>query len=302
MVPSFIATLLFAFSVVAAGRSAAILGSNTANFWRLVVATVVLGLWAHLAGLGLGGGALGWFLLSGAVGFGIGDFALFQMLPRLGPRLSCLMINCLAAPFAAGVEWGWLGTRLSAIQLLWGGVILIGVGFSMMPEAHVPIPRRRRLVGIVFGLVAAFGQGFGAVLARRAYAVVADHGSYVDGGTAAYQRILGGLAVIALPSAWFWWRARDRERSEGGTVSDQDRSIATRWVVLNALAGPALGVAFFQWALQTTPSGIVLSITAMSPLAVIPLAFWLDGDRPGWRSLVGGILAVAGVIGLTMAR
>ena len=38
-----------------------------------------------------------------------------------------------------------------------------------------------------------FGQGYGAVLSRKAYAVAAAAGNRVDGGTAAYQRILGGL-------------------------------------------------------------------------------------------------------------
>jgi drug/metabolite transporter (DMT)-like permease len=41
---------------------------------------------------------------------------------------------------------------------------------------------------------------------------------------------------------------------------------------------------------------------ATTPLVVVPLAYLFDGDRPGKRSLVGGVVAVAGVIGLTQAR
>jgi drug/metabolite transporter (DMT)-like permease len=71
-------------------------------------------------------------------------------------------------------------------------------------------------------------------------------------------------------------------------------------VLLNALAGPTLGVACFQWALRSTPSGIVLPIVATTPLAVIPFTYYLENDRPGIRSLAGGALAVAGVAGLTL--
>lgn len=203
MPAAFIATFLFALSVIAASRSVRLLGGNAANFWRLVVAAVVLGLWAHTLGQGLGGAAFGWFFVSGVIGFGIGDFALFQCIPRLGARLSSLMINCLSAPFGALIEWLWLDTRLSGPQLLCGVVILAGVGLSLAPERHLPIPLRRRLIGIAFGLVAGFGQGYGAVLTRKAYEVAAAAGQNVDGITAAYERILGGLALIGVPTLWW---------------------------------------------------------------------------------------------------
>ncbi len=303
MAAAFIATFLFALSVIAASRSVRLLGGNAANFWRLVVAAFVLGLWAHTLGEGLGGVAFGWFFVSGVIGFGLGDFALFQCLPRLGPRLSSLMINCLSAPFGAVIEWLWLGTRLSAAQVLCGVVILTGVALSLAPERQFPIPLRRRLAGVVFGVIAGFGQGYGAVLTRKAYTVAAAAGQNVDGVTAAYERILGGLALILLPTLWWLWRERARLRDERRPpLSQSERRRAAGWVTANALAGPAIGVAFYQWALKTTPSGIVLPITAMAPLMVIPFTYVLDGDRPGWRSLVGAVVAVAGVVGLTLVR
>jgi drug/metabolite transporter (DMT)-like permease len=74
------------------------------------------------------------------------------------------------------------------------------------------------------------------------------------------------------------------------------------WVLFNALAGPTIGVGCYQWALATTGSGLVLPIVATTPIVVIPFAYLLDGDRPGPRSIVGGLIAVAGAIGLTLAR
>jgi len=71
-------------------------------------------------------------------------------------------------------------------------------------------------------------------------------------------------------------------------------------VVVNTLGGPVLGVGCYQWALSTTPSGIVLPIVATLPLVVIPFAWRLEGDRPGGRSIIGGIIAVTGVIALTL--
>jgi len=303
MLSAFIAACLFSASVIAASRSARLLGGQWANFWRVVVAVVLLGLWAHSLGRGLGGGAFLWFFLSGCVGFGFGDMALFQALPRLGPRLSSLMINCLAAPFAAAIEWAWLGTQLSVLQSLCGLLILAGVALALLPERDQPVAKGSHAAGIWFGVVAGVGQGYGAVLSRKAYAVAALAGEQVDGGTAAYQRILGGFAIVLIPVLWSVFR-----RAFKPVASDRDRRVpgrqaaAVKWVLLNALTGPTVGVAFYQWALKSTPSGIVLPITAMTPLLVIPFTYWFEGDRPGGRSLAGALAAVLGVIGLTLVR
>jgi len=57
-----------------------------------------------------------------------------------------------------------------------------------------------------------------------------------------------------------------------------------------------------QWALETTPTGIVLAIIAITPIVVIPLALVFEGERPSPHSIAGGALAVLWVIGLTLSR
>jgi drug/metabolite transporter (DMT)-like permease len=161
--------------------------------------------------------------------------------------------------------------------------------------------------GIILGVVAALGQGLGAVVSRKAYAVVEHGGMTIDGLTAAYQRILGGLIFAALPTVWLMSRAgapaSETNMAQNPTPGAVQKLRKTWWwILLNSLAGPTLGVGCYQWGLQHSPSGVVLPIVATTPLVVVPLAYLFDGDRPGKRSLVGGVVAVAGVIGLTQAR
>jgi len=55
-----------------------------------------------------------------------------------------------------------------------------------------------------------------------------------------------------------------------------------------------------QWALKTNTTGIVLPVIAITPIVIIPFARYMEGERPTIRSLIGGGIAVAGVVGLTL--
>ncbi|MFA5264632.1 MAG: hypothetical protein WC378_12495 [Opitutaceae bacterium] len=54
--------------------------------------------------------------------------------------------------------------------------------------------------------------------------------------------------------------------------------------------------------LFTTPSAIVLPIVACTPLVIVPLSYWIEGEHPTKRSLLGGVVAVGGAIALALAR
>jgi drug/metabolite transporter (DMT)-like permease len=302
MLASLLTTVLFAVSAVTGARTTRLLGSLEANFWRLIVATSLLAVWAHTCGQGIRGPAFPLLLLSGAIGFGLGDIALYQAYARIGSRLSILLTQCLAAPIGAAIEWLWLGTTLTIPQLSWAVMILSGVALAIMPHEKENYSATDRATGLFFGIIAALGQAGGAVISRKAFAVAAAAQFPIDGLTAAYQRILAGLVVGC--GVYFLSRHRTirllaNDGSQTGSSLAAKWRQAGPWVLANSLAGPALGVGCYQWALATTPTGIVLPIVATTPLAVIPMAFVLEKERPTIRSLIGGGLAVLGAIGLS---
>jgi drug/metabolite transporter (DMT)-like permease len=297
MPASFLTTIFFSFSVIFAARTAKLVGGPAANLGRICVAAVLLAAWAHIHGAGVHGASFPWFFLSGVIGFGLGDMALFGALPRIGPRLAILLTQCLAAPIAAAAEWAWLGTTLHATDLACAAVILAGVAIALAPDHGVDVDRRTFWIGALFGACSALGQAGGAVVSRKANAVAALTHFPIDGGTAAYQRILGG--VLLTVAAFFLTRKmRDTD------VARPTGSWRKAWplIVANALAGPSIGVGCYQWALSTTPSGIVLPIVATSPLVTIVLSFFLDGMRPTRRAVLGGLLAVGGAAALKLAH
>ena len=46
----------------------------------------------------------------------------------------------------------------------------------------------------------------------------------------------------------------------------------------------------------------MLPIVATAPLVIVPMSYWFENERPSRRSLVGGVIAVTGVVALTLAR
>ncbi|MBS33538.1 MAG: hypothetical protein CMO68_03930, partial [Verrucomicrobiales bacterium] len=240
MTAAILATLLFSLSAVSGKRLSHHISGVEANFWRFLLAAFLLGAYAHSFGLGLGGGALGMFFISGIIGFGVGDYGLFRAYPILGSRLTMVMTQCLAAPFAASIEWLWMGETLSLGQVLAGTAILVGVALALAPSETTDVDRKHWKAGILWGLMSAFGQGFGAVLSRKALLVV-EAGVTVDGLSQAYQRVLGGLTVMAVLLLFRKMRLRN-----GATIRTEvaltpvTMKLLVALIVANTLCGPTL--------------------------------------------------------------
>jgi drug/metabolite transporter (DMT)-like permease len=306
MFAAFLCTILFSLSAVSGHRSARRIGGTEANFWRVTVAALFLGLWAFSFGTGLQGGALPLFLLSGVAGIGVGDVAFFQALPRLGARRTSLLAQCLTPPSAALLEYLWLGTKLTPTQIACGAVILAGVALAVAPTDRSENTRRELTVGTVFCALSAFGVALGAVLSRKAYEVTHTFHQPIDPGTAGLQRVLGGLML-----AGFWLLVAKQQvlklqkQAPPELVAETARQkwrAVWFWVLLNGLAGQTIGVTCMQWALETTPTGLVLAIISTTPIMLIPVAFLFEGEVPTRRAVVGGVIAVGGTIALTLAK
>ena len=300
MFAALLTTFCFAASAILARRSTGMLGSQSANLARQLVALVLLGIWAHFFGQGIRGPGLLMFLFSGILGFGLGDIALFEALPRLGAGLTVLIVQCLAVPIGAMTEWLWLGTRITPTQMVSAAVILAGVVLAVAPERESLIPKGHRIAGVVFAIIGAFGQALGAVVSRQGFLLDHKIGLQLDGPTSAYQRLLGGIVCVALlasvTSKVRRWRNPSADR-QGLPWRD-----AMPWIIGNAMAGPVFGVALYQWGLRDSPSAIVLSIVSTTPLAVMMISFVFEKTRPTPRALVGSLLAVLGVVALVYGR
>jgi drug/metabolite transporter (DMT)-like permease len=307
MIGALLNALMFGITPVCAGRAIRLIGFVRANLLRLLIAFIVMGVWAFVAGQGLKG-QVGLLFLAGAVGFGIGGLTLLAALPRLGAPLTSLIEESGAAPVAALIAWVWYADTLRNDQILWCAVVLAGVVVGLVPYIRERAHGKGVLLGIGLAVTAAIAQGFSLAATREAILLSKVAHQPFDVPTAAFQRLAGGLLVavaVFLVARIIWQRRWGFTGRDGGIREVLSREngagIAGRplfWVGLNSLFGPILGVSAAIWAQQSLPSGEVQSIVATAPLISIPFARWLEGHTPPRLYYVGAAIAIAGLVGI----
>jgi drug/metabolite transporter (DMT)-like permease len=285
------AAFFYAWSVTCARRSSAHHGPDLANLGRLLVAVVFIGLFVAFSDRHPFCAGWEWLILGGVLGLGIGDIALFHALPRIGVGLTMLLTQCLAAPFALILEYEALGHSPNGAQMLAALVILIGVGVALgAPAEGDPADRR---TGVWLGVLSALGQACGAVSTPLTVEACKQAGEVIpDGFAQAFVRLLGGLPVVLLFLLW----ASRKEGLFAKIRRPYAFASAPWWMLMNGIAGPALGVACYQWALTQHPAALVLSVVALTPLIGLIMQWAIEGQRPSWRLWLGGAIAIIGVI------
>lgn len=227
--------------------------------------------------------------LSGVIGILLGDTLNFAAVGRLGPRRAGA-IFALNAPLAALLSWLVLGERLGGQAAAGIAVTVAGVALAILGRppsgAHRLEEIRGRLpIGVLLGLGAALGQAVGALIARPWMAGGLDPyvGSLVRVGASG---LVMGL-VAGLPLA----------PPRPGKITGPTLMVTA----LTALIGLLLGMTLFLYALQGSETGIIATLSATSPVIILPLIWLRTGQRPSATSWAGATLAVAG-LGLIFTR
>lgn len=292
MFAAVLTAFFFACSGICGQRSATALGSLRANMIRLAIAMMMLAaLAAIMAPVPVSSPAIPWLLVSGLIGFGAGDISLFLAYPHLGARLTLLVNLCAAPVFGTLGEWLLTGDKPGAVQAGCCAVIILGVVIALGQQIRLPrAAGARPVIGLIAAVAAGAGQGLGATFTRVAKSRALAAGDHFTGISEACVRVVPGFALSAL----VWWLASRAGRRLASLPAGHRRW--SWWVAGAALFGPVLGVSCFQWALGQASSAVVLSITATTPIIVIPMSAYMDGDRPGVITLAGSVIAVTGVI------
>ncbi|MEO8242952.1 MAG: DMT family transporter [bacterium] len=221
--------------------------------------------------------------LSGVVGILLGDTLNFAAVGRIGPRRAGA-IFALNAPMAALLGWAVLGEQLVlqavlGILMTAGGVALAILGRPRSNAHRLETLSGTLLLGVLFGLGAALGQAAGSLIARPLM-----HGG-MDPYLASLFRVgASGLAMALL--------AATPVGPPAPKVISGNILILT---AATAIIGLLIGMTLFLYALQGSQTGIIATLSATSPVIILPLLWLRTRQRPSALSWAGAALAICGL-------
>lgn len=221
--------------------------------------------------------------VSGVIGILIGDTFNYAAIQRIGPRRTGA-VYALNAPMAAVLSWLLLGETLGLQAIAGIALTACGVATAIMGRPRSDAHRFEALqgtliTGLLLGLGAALGQAIGALIARPVMTSGIDpyFGSLLRVGAS-------GLAMGVIATTRFAPAA-----PKTITPKNMVMTLAT------AVVGLLIGMTLFLYALQGSKTGIIATLSATSPVIILPMIWLRTKQRPSGLSWLGAALAVVGL-------
>ncbi len=223
-----------------------------------------------------------WLALSGFIGLVLGDGLLFEAFVLIGARLSMLMMS-LVPIISTILAWIFLNEILDlfeviAILMTVGGIIW--VIFERNHRGNLA-ESRNYLLGILCALGGALGQAFALITAKKGLA-------------GDFPALSANLIRVLTATVFFWMIALVQGRAVSNFAFWANRT--ARWAIIGgSIFGPFLGIWLSMIAIKYAHIGIASTLMALPPIFLLPISYWIFKERHSWRTIVGTVLAVAGV-------
>ncbi len=223
-----------------------------------------------------------WLLVSGLLGFVLGDMFLFEAFVEIGSRISLLIMSA-APPLTALVSFIIMGERISILGLI--GMLITMIGICIVILSRNPNEKKvefnRPIKGIVFASLGALGQALGLIFSKFGM------GSYSPLAATQIRLVSAFVAYVIIITMRKKW-------PEIKAAFDDKKAI---WEIsIGAIFGPFIGVTMSLIALQYTEAGIVSSISSVSPIIIIPASIMIFKEKVLPKEIIGALVSIVGVI------
>jgi drug/metabolite transporter (DMT)-like permease len=260
-------------------------GSVAVNIIRLVMAVLLLGAFSWFnRGMFFPMDASAytwyWLILSGLVGFVIGDLFLFEAFTLIGSRLSMLIMT-MVPPITATLGWMLMDELMSILNIMGMLMTISGIALVIFQKhdskgAKISYPVK----GLLFAFLGAVGQASGYVLSKYGM------GDY-DPFAATQIRVMAGIFGFTILISFF-----RRWKSVFAAVQEK-KPMALMFI--GAVFGPFIGVSLSLLAAQNTTTGVAATIMAITPILIIPPTLIFFKQPVSWKEIIGATISVAGV-------
>ncbi|MFZ1236185.1 MAG: DMT family transporter [Prevotella sp.] len=239
--------------------------------------------------------AWGLLLLSGFIGYFLGDWCLFNSYLTIGSRFGQLFMT-LAPMFAAISAWVFIGQTLSWLNLLAMAVTMLGIAISILNKGEGnTVSLQLPIKGVLYGIGAGMGQGVGLVISKiglDAYtanvpSAVLPHIEHYLPFSANMIRCLAGLVCYSL------WLVASRQSHRMSEPLHFNKG--TLALLVAVFSGPVIGVGFSLMAVQYTAAGIASTLMATTPIIILLPSHYLFHQKITFKVVIGAVISVIGV-------
>ena len=250
-----------------------------------------------------------WLVISGIVGYTIGDYCLMQGYIMIGSRFGQLFMT-LSAPTAAIVGWLLLGENMSTLAIIGMFVTLCGIAISILSKPQnghfqTKLPSK----GIFFAVMAGVCQGVGLVISKMGmehyYTSLQIHGLTPD-FTPSYALVplplnisipfaatmIRGMIGLAGFLLLLFLCSKDAILQLRHAIADRKAMWAA---ALSMLFGPFLGVSLSLLATLYTSTGIAQTLFALTPVLIIAPYALIHKQKISVKEVIGTLITMVGV-------
>jgi drug/metabolite transporter (DMT)-like permease len=223
------------------------------------------------------------------VGLAIGDYFSFASFAILGARLGSIFAT-LSPAFVFIIATLFIDEKLNMFGILGIAITLLGVTMVVLSK-HESMNFQKTEFGsykrgLIFGVLSALCQSIGVVLSK--YSFENQHVE-ISSAHASFIRMIGAtvaayIAVIALGKFSYINKPLLENKNNG-----------LKFVFLGTLCGPVVGMMCSMYALSHIDASVAQTIFSLVPVFVLFLNYLFYKEKISMRSLIGAIVAIAGV-------
>ena len=221
--------------------------------------------------------------ISGIVGLVLGDSFLFKAFTMIGTRLSMLLMS-LTPAMSAILAYFFLDERIVMLGIIGMIITLFGIVLVVFDRKDKgDAAHSKRGLGIVYGILGAFGQAVGMIFAKLAF-----EESNINGFLATFVRLFSA-AILILPVSILLRRYKNPIKLYS---ADRKGLILTFG---GTFFGPFLGITLSLISIANTSVGIASTLMATVPVIMLPIGKFVFKDQITIKAVIGAVIAVAGI-------
>jgi len=223
-----------------------------------------------------------WMLLSGLVGFVIGDLLLFEAFILIGARIS-MLIYASVPPLSGLLAYLFLGESMTHIQILGMFITLSGISLVILDKKGEGGRFRFRhpLLGILLAFGGAIGQAAGYVIGKHG---MGDFDPFAANQIRLIAAIGGFSLIFTLKGKW---------KDMGRALKEPAKLKST---LTGAVFGPFIGVSLSLYAVQRINPGVASTLMSVTPVLLILHGLIFNKDKIDVKEILGAVITFAGLI------